>query len=267
MCLSIPILLLGALIDDFRRTEVALRRATASVLQARDQERRRIARELHDSTGQNLIAGILMAKRIHKIVPAAIVPLIVKLEVILQQSLREVRTVSYLLHPPLLDDLGLELALRDFVDGYCERSGITVTLLVPEDFARLPAEVELVLFRVIQEALTNVARHSKSPSATISLKRTRNARGTIAELAIEDFGDPTSQPYDGSLFAAGRKTEQYRYGVGLTSMQERLAQIGGDFNIRQEGGITYILATIPLAPGGEDVPAAPPLEIGPPNSH
>jgi len=244
--LSMPILLLGALIDEFRRTEVALRIATASVLQARDQERRRIARELHDSTGQNLVAAIFLAKRIEKMVPAAIVPLTLQLDTILQQSVREVRTVSYLLHPPLLDDLGLEVALRHYLDGYSERSGIDVTLVIQENFGRLASEIELVLFRVIQEALTNVARHAKSPTATISLNRTQSARGEIAELIIEDPGFPTSQPYVRSLFTAGSTMKRYTYGVGLTSMEERLVQIGGDFDIRRESGRTRILATIPL---------------------
>jgi signal transduction histidine kinase len=171
MSLSIPILLLGALIDELRRTEKNLRDLAASVLRTQDQERRRIARELHDSTGQNLIAGTLIARRIQDLTPPAAEPLLHQLDGVLQQSIRELRTLSYLLHPPLLDEAGLETALRCYIDGYVERSGIAVDLDVTLDFGRLAPDTELAMFRIVQEALTNVSRHANSPTASIRIQR------------------------------------------------------------------------------------------------
>src|SRR5262249_15258595 len=162
----IPILLLGASIDELRRTERTMRDVAGSILHAQDQERRRIARELHDSTGQNLIAGTLIARRIQDAVPHSAEPLVQQLDQVLQQSIRELRTLSYLLHPPLLDEAGLRTALRSYIDGYIDRSGISVDLEIQSDFGRLAPDIELVLFRIVQEALTNVSRHAYSPTAT-----------------------------------------------------------------------------------------------------
>jgi signal transduction histidine kinase len=128
--LSIPVLLLGALIDELRGAEHSLRELAISVVRAQDEERRRIARDLHDSTGQNLIAATLLLGRIEDALPVSAKPTLQQLEETLQQSIREVRTVSYLLHPPLLDEAGLGPALRCYVDGYIERSGIAVDLEV-----------------------------------------------------------------------------------------------------------------------------------------
>src|SRR4030095_1192999 len=124
MGLSVPVLLRAALVDELRRAERTTRQLAASLLTAQDEERRRIARDLHDSTGQNLIAATLIAGRMQDMLPVAAAPLMGQLEDVLQQSIREVRTVSYLLHPPLLDEAGLGPALRYFVNGYSERSGI-----------------------------------------------------------------------------------------------------------------------------------------------
>src|SRR5262249_38681054 len=126
--ISIPILLLGALIDELRRTERTTRDVAASAMRAQDEERRRIARGLHDSTGQNRIAAPLIAGRIEHSLPEAARPAFRQLEEMLQQSIGEIRTVSYLLHPPLLDEAGLALAVRNFVEGFGERSGIAVDL-------------------------------------------------------------------------------------------------------------------------------------------
>ena len=164
--LSIPVLLLGALIDELRGAEQTMRALAISVVRAQDEERRRIARDLHDSTGQNLIAATLLLGRIEGALPAAAKPIVQQLEELLQQSIREVRTVSYLLHPPLLDEVGLGPALRCYVDGYVERSGLAVDLEVAPDVDRLPPDTELAVFRIVQEALANVSRHSRSPRRT-----------------------------------------------------------------------------------------------------
>lgn len=241
MCLSIPILLLGALIDELRHTERTMRALTTSLLGAQDQERRRIARELHDSTGQNLIAGTLITQQMQGLMPPSAEPLFRQLDDLLQQSIREVRTVSYVLHPPLLDEAGLGTALRCYVDGYVERSGIAVDLHIMPNFGRLPAENELALFRIVQEGLTNVARHSKSPTASIRLIRRRSASGETVELTVEDAGK--GMPQIGVRAALGlRKASYPKQGVGLASMRERLAQIGGHLEIESETGRTCIRA-------------------------
>ncbi len=245
MCLSIPILLLGALIDELRHTERTMRALTTSLLGAQDQERRRIARELHDSTGQNLIASTLITQQMQGLMPPSAEPLFRQLDDLLQQSIREVRTVSYVLHPPLLDEAGLGTALRCYVDGYVERSGIAVDLHVGPNFGRLPAENELALFRIVQEGLTNVARHSKSPTASIRLIRRRSASGETVELTVEDAGQ--GMPQIGVRAALGlRKASYPKQGVGLASMRERLAQIGGHLEIESETGRTCIRATTRL---------------------
>jgi signal transduction histidine kinase len=242
--LSIPVLLLGALIDELRRTERMTRDLAASVMRAQDEERRRIARDLHDSTGQNLIAATLIAGRIEQALPEAARPEFVQLENMLQQSIREIRTVSYLLHPPLLDEAGLGLAVRNFIEGFSERSGIAVDLEIPADLRRLSAEIELALFRVVQEALTNVSRHSGSATARIRLAREQLAGEETVVLTVEDAGrgmpplGVTRRGPIGTRRCAGT-------GVGLTSMRERLQQVGGRLEIESAIGGTIVRAIVP----------------------
>jgi signal transduction histidine kinase len=245
MGLSVPVLLLGALIDELRRAERTTRQLAASLLGAQDQERRRIARDLHDSTGQNLIAATLIAGRMQDLMPPAAAPLMRQLDDVLQQSIREVRTVSYLLHPPLLDEAGLGTALRCYVDGYVERSGIAVDLNVAANFGRLPPDTELALFRLVQEALTNVARHADSETASIRLTRRHTASGPSVELTIEDAGRGMPQAGRRSLIG-GPGAALPRQGVGLASMHERLNQIGGRLEIESDVGRTCVKATVPL---------------------
>jgi signal transduction histidine kinase len=171
------------------------------------------------------------------------------LEEVLQQSIREVRTVSYLLHPPLLDEAGLGPALRCYVDGYIERSGIAVDLEVAPDVERLPPDAELVLFRLVQEALTNVSRHSQSPTARIRLAREKASDGRTIVLTIEDAG--RGIPAISNMRALiGRKFGSRRMGVGLASMRERLHQIGGRLEIDSAVGRTVVTAIIPIPDEG-----------------
>jgi signal transduction histidine kinase len=240
--LSIPVLLLGALIDELRGTERTMRELAISVVRAQDEERRRIARDLHDSTGQNLIAATLLLGRIEDVVPAAAKPILGQLEETLQQSIREVRTVSYLLHPPLLDEVGLGPALRCYVDGYSQRSGLAVDLDVAPDVDRLPPDTELAVFRIVQEALTNVSRHSRSPTARIRLARETASDGSNIVLTIEDAG--RGMPAISNARAlTGRKLGAR--GVGLASMRERLHQLGGSLEIESAVGRTVVRAIIP----------------------
>jgi signal transduction histidine kinase len=247
--LSIPVLLLGALIDELRGAEQTMRELATSVVRAQDEERRRIARDLHDSTGQNLIAATLLLGRIEDVVPAAAKPILGQLEEMLQQSIREVRTVSYLLHPPLLDEAGLGPALRCYVDGYIERSGIAVDLEVAPDLERLPPDTELAVFRIVQEALTNVSRHSRSPTARMRLAREGVGDAQAIVLTIEDAGrgmPVISNPRP----LIGRKIGSCNSGVGLASMRERLHQIGGRLEIDSAVGRTVVRAIIPVPDEG-----------------
>jgi signal transduction histidine kinase len=242
--ISIPILLLGALIDELTRTERTTRDVAGSVMRAQDEERRRIARDLHDSTGQNLIAATLIAGRIEQALPERSRPAFRQLEEILQASINEIRTVSYLLHPPLLDEAGLVLAVRNFVEGFAERSGIAVDLDLPPDMQRLPPDVELALFRVVQEALTNVARHSGSATAFIRLASERKAGREVAVLTVEDAG--RGMPGLDRMRAGLAQHRPAGSGVGLASMRERLEQLGGRLEIYSAVGRTVITATLPL---------------------
>jgi signal transduction histidine kinase len=242
--LSIPVLLLGALIDELRGAEHSLRELAISVVRAQDEERRRIARDLHDSTGQNLIAATLLLGRIEDALPVSAKPTLQQLEETIQQSIREVRTVSYLLHPPLLDEAGLGPALRCYVDGYMERSGLSVDLDVAPDIDRLPPDTELAVFRVVQEALTNVSRHSQSPTARIRLARKKGSDGQTIVLTIEDAG--RGMAAINNVRALIGKLGSRSAGVGLASMRERLHQIGGRLEIDSAVGRTVVRAFIPI---------------------
>ena len=247
--LSVPVLLLGATIEQLRRAESRMQDLAGALLRVQDEERRRVARQLHDGTGQNLTGASLIASRVHNDAPEPIRRPIRDLSDILQQSVRELRTISHVLHPPLLDELGLALALRSYVNGFSQHSGIAVDLSLPT-IERLPGEVELTLFRVIQEALTNIHRHSGSPRARIHLAIREAGPARELALTVEDFGKgiesgirvpPVSGSAVGSLEAPG---------LGLQGMRERLRQIGGRLKIDSVSGRTVVTATVPLASAG-----------------
>ena len=152
--------------------------------------------------------------------------------------------MSYLLHPPLLDEAGLGLALRSYVEGFSARSGIDVDVEVPDSLERLPNDVELVLFRVAQEALTNVSRHSESKIAHIRLAREPSLDGANIVMTIENGQPSAARPSQvRSLLDGPLKPSR---GVGLASMRERLGQIGGHLDVLSAGGATLVRATIPL---------------------
>jgi signal transduction histidine kinase len=243
--ISIPILLLGALIDELRRTERTTRKLAASLMRAQDDERRRIARDLHDSTGQNIIAATLVAGRIEQALPESARADFHQLGDMLQQSIREIRTVSYLLHPPLLDEAGLVLAVRNYVEGYSKRSGVVVDLDLPSDLERMSPEAELALFRVVQEALTNVSRHSGSATARIRVAQKSVGGKAAVVLTVEDAGKGIAH-----LIGIPRRRVGARgsadTGVGLASMRERLQQVGGRLDIQSAVGQTVVTATVPV---------------------
>ena len=206
------------------------------LLRTQDQERRRIARELHDGVGQYL-AGISMTLESLKTVPAASPASITrKIEEATQSTeacISEVRTMSHLLHPPLLEELGLASAARWFVEGFAERSGISTDLRIPEDLSRLGDEVEIVLFRVLQESLTNIYRHSGSKTAIVEIATDSQQ----VWLEVSDQGNGAGQ----------LSQEPFRPGMGITGMRERVNDIGGVLEIASDHTGTRVRAVIPLA--------------------
>jgi PAS domain S-box-containing protein len=226
--------------EALKRREEELRALSASLLSVQDEERRRIARELHDSTAQNL-AGLAM--NLSLLMTAAATVSDPSLQRILsdsralaEQCSREVRNLSYLLHPPLLDDLGLAPALKSYIAGFGQRTGIEVQLDVPPDLGRLAPEIETALFRIVQEGLTNVHRHSGSTRAAIRLALTDRE----VKLTVEDEG----------AGSASRAIEDgVRLGVGIPGMRERAKQLGGHMDIDSGHDGTIVTVSLPRRSG------------------
>ena len=239
-------------VTDRKKMENALREVELSgrLLQLQDEERRRVARELHDGAGQLLtalsmnIAAVVEEKgKLSREVARSVE----ENRSLIDQAISEIRTISYLLHPPLLDEVGLKSALSEYVHGFGQRSHISVSLEFPSDLDRLPRDVELSLFRIVQECLTNIHRHSGSATARVSLWHTP---GEIRlEVADEGRGiDPQIQ----ESFFAGRST-----GVGLQGMRERVRQIGGALEIQSDGKGTTVQVFLPIRKSASDPPDAP----------
>jgi signal transduction histidine kinase len=243
--IAVPIFLLGTAIDELRRSGEATRRLANALLRAQDEERRRIAQELHDSTGQNLVLANLMAARVQSLAPPSCAPVIAELKDILEGAAMEIRTVSYLLHPPLLDIGGLSVALQSYVRGFSKRTAIRVDLELSPNLGRLSSDVELVVFRVIQEALTNIWRHSGSSIARIQLVRQDVDGRTQITLTIEDAGKGIPNNIRLSTLSRSNR-RQVPTGLGLIGMRERLYQIGGRLEIDSKAGRTVIKAIVIL---------------------
>ncbi len=226
---------------DWERERVLgdLRGLAGELMRIQDEERRRVGRDLHDSTGQTLAALELDLARLMenaKSLPAAQRELLAECVRLASMCSSEIRTASYLLHPPLLDELGLVSALRWLADGLRNRGGIDVRLDLPESMPRLRPDEELTLFRIAQEALTNAQRHSASPWVSLRLKR----NGNSVDLEIEDGGRGMPSRDD----ALGAPI----LGVGLAGMRERMRQIGGSFAVESTGSGTRIRASIVVNP-------------------
>jgi PAS domain S-box-containing protein len=223
-----------------------LRDLSGRLMQAQDEERRRIARELHDSAGQLLTAlGINLARIAQRAAENAS-PVSKEAndsQQLVQQLSQEVRTMSYLLHPPLLDEVGLSEALGWYTEGLMERSGLDIRLEIPEDFGRLPREMELVLFRLVQECLTNIHRHSDSKNAAITLFR----NGKIVSIQIRDEGKGISPEKLAKIQSQGS-------GVGIRGMRERIRQFEGVMHIQSNGTGTTISFVFPMP---EERPSTP----------
>ncbi len=244
--LSVPVLLLGAAIEQLRRAEGTMQELAGALLRVQDEERRKVARQLHDGTGQNLAGASLIASRVHNDAPETMRRPIRDLSDILQQSVRELRTLSQGLHPPLLDELGLALALRSYVNDFSQYSGMAVDLSLPA-IERLPGDVELALFRVIEEALTNVYRDSDSTSARIHLAIREEGSARELALTVEGFGTGVRSGIRVSLLSGHAVGSLEASGLGVQGMRERLRQIGGRLKIDSASGRTVMTATVPLA--------------------
>ncbi|MGH9733120.1 MAG: sensor histidine kinase [Candidatus Acidiferrales bacterium] len=223
---------------ELRASENSLHQLSVRLIRSQDEERRRIARELHDSVGQYLShSKMVLESWLRKTTLAAKdVDGITQAAESVEKCLIETRSISYLLHPPLLDELGLVSAAGVYVDGFCRRSGIRVNVDMPRDMGRLSSAFELVLFRILQESLTNVLRHAQSPSVDIQLQ---NGGDQIA-LTIRDFGKGMSREFIERFNACGEGA-----GVGLSGMRERLIEFRGSLRIERCEPGTLICATLP----------------------
>jgi PAS domain S-box-containing protein len=225
-----------------RNTEIIqqaeqLRALSGQLMQSQDEERRHIARELHDSAGQTLtVLGMQLARLAEdaKQNPDQLAKSVQEAQDSVQHLSQEIRTTSYLLHPPLLDESGLSSALGWYVQGLAERSGLDVDLKIADNFERLPPEMELAIFRLVQECLTNVHRHSGSKRALI---RITIERGNV-HVDVEDQGKGMSPKRLAEIQAQGR-------GVGIRGMRERLRHFHGELTIESTSSGTRVSATLP----------------------
>lgn len=208
------------------------------LLRAQDDERRRISRELHDSTGQLLVTLKLnLAALAGSQGPAQKQVLIQGATAIVDEMTRQLRTMSYLLHPPLLDEAGLAPALKWYVEGFCQRSEIEVQLDMPPDMERLPRDMELTIFRVIQESLTNVHRHSHSRTAEVKLKT--DVDRVFLEITDQGAGFPPSSQ------SGTKNGRTVLYGIGIRGMKERVQQFGGELIVKSDPSGTSLRALLP----------------------
>jgi signal transduction histidine kinase len=225
-----------------------LRRLSGQLLRLQDEERRNIARELHDSMGQDLVALATMQGQLGGSMASAERKsrrLLDECKVLADKCIREVRTLSYLLHPPILDQAGLGDAIREYVGGFSERSGIQVELELPPNLGRVARDIELAVFRVVQESLTNTQRHSGSLRAKVRIHR-----GSDLTLEVSDLGRGLSAGAQ-----RGGAEPRLGVGVGISSIRERVKLIGGRLEIDSTSHGTSVRATIPLGENEREKPS------------
>jgi len=227
---------LNVQVAERKRAEQERREVSARLIRLQDDERRRLAQELHDNTGQNL-AALKMSLGALQEGPVRLDPktrkTLAESQELAEQCIREVRTLSYLLHPPLLNERGLASALRVYAEGFSERSGVPLEIEVPDEFGRLPQELEIALFRLAQECLTNIHRHSGSATARVRLEKT----DSDVRLEISDAGRG---------FPTGAPRDIEERGIGIRAMRERAQQLGGRLEIDSDSSGTRVLAVLPL---------------------
>jgi len=222
---------LRAEIAERKRAEEAVQELSRRMLRVQEEERRKLARELHDGATQDLLALSLNIARMRKSAAGGPTPdaILAEWMQLAENCINELRTVSYLLHPPLLEELGLTLTLRGFVEGFAKRSGIAVTMNTSGELDKAGFDVELAVFRILQETLSNIHRHSHSSTATVLA----SCDGSIFTLEIADQGKgiPTGSAE----------------GVGLASMRERVRLLKGELEIRTGPAGTTIIVRLPLS--------------------
>jgi signal transduction histidine kinase len=224
-------------ITDQRVLEASLRSLTRKLLRAQDEEQRRIARDLHDSINQYHVALKMNLLRLRRNgTESKRAELLAQSIQLLDHCMAETRTISYLLHPPLLDEMGFASATRWYAKGFAQRSGIRVRLHVPSELDRLPAAIEIALFRVLQEALTNVHRHARASLVRIDVERTDE--GVMLQIRDDGQGIPPELMCQLQERTGGGS-------VGLASMHERVHELGGLLQIMSEQG-TIVRAVIPI---------------------
>jgi signal transduction histidine kinase len=217
-----------------------MRTLTGRLMRAQDDERRRIAQMLHETTAQDLAALKMLLARLNRTSDRfsdSDRNALTESMVLAEQSMTQIRTLSYLLHPPFLDEAGLLSALRWYAAGYVERSGIKVDLDLPEGFERLPLDTETALFRIVQESLINIHRHAKSETARIGLRR--NAETLVLEVEDRGQGIPRAS-------LKGITSKGGVVGVGIVGMSERIEQLGGCLEITSGDHGTTVRARLPL---------------------
>jgi len=228
-----------------KRAEETVRKLSGRLLRLQDEERRRLARELHEVTAQSLGALIMnlgLVQQAERTLGNRERRALTESLAIAKECSKQVRTFSYLLHPPLLDELGLASALNWFVEGFRSRSGIQVDIKLPENLGRLPQEVETTLFRVVQECFTNILRHSGSSSASVRVASHSNQ----VTLEVADRGKGI-----GSDVLKKVRRNPASLGVGISGMQERLRQLGGTLEIDSNSSGTKVRAIVPATKTGQ----------------
>jgi PAS domain S-box-containing protein len=229
---------LKAEVADRQRAEKSLRELTGRLLRTQDEERRHMARELHDHAGQTLAALAMNLSGLQRAAKGSdpkILNLAADSQQLSEDLSTEIRTLSYLLHPPLLDEAGLRSAIHWYVDGFSQRSKIKVDVEIPEELERLPRELELVIFRVVQESLTNVHRHSGSATAKIRLSQSEHA----VKFEISDRGKGITAKKQQEMTAA-------KAGVGVRGMEERVRQFDGTLQIVSDQSGTKVVGMLPV---------------------
>jgi signal transduction histidine kinase len=219
-----------------------LRNLSSNLIATQDDERRRIARELHDSLGQELSAAKMMADKIISLNRSTeSTKEAIEISNLIDHAIQQVRSISYLLHPPLLDEIGLQSALQFYLEGFTKRSGIAVFLEVkPTSFPRLALEMETAIFRIIQEAVTNVFRHSGAREAWVTLTR----EDDLITGTVRDNGKGIA---DGIM-----EGKPDRVGVGIGGMRQRVKEFGGDLRIANAGPGTIVQVSVPIEAAKEN---------------
>lgn len=221
-----------------QETAQKLRKLSVSVLRIQDEERRRVARDLHDTVGQTLTAVKISLFMLENAVAGypQTASRLHELNDLTDQALQEIRTTSYLLHPPLLDEAGFAPAAAWYVEGFNKRSPIQVNLQLPKTI-RLPGSIEIVLFRVLQESLTNITKHADSATVDVLLQVEQN----VISFSVRDYGTGISAERLAKMNGSGSDV-----GVGIAGMRERLKELGGRLVIESDSTGTVLKALVPL---------------------